>query len=91
MKRKPPAPKPGFITGNKVLYTQSHLSRNARPSRRVFSQGMVLDAPDLRYAFIFFFYHVLTFLLSDDYYLNLLDWSHVNDHLAVAIGHLVRF
>jgi cell division cycle protein 20 (cofactor of APC complex) len=70
-KNKAPAPKDGYQNNLRVLYSKSTGAAEKAPSRRVIpaSAIKILDAPDV----------------TDDFYLNLLDWSK-NNLLAVALG-----
>ncbi|GJQ12452.1 hypothetical protein GpartN1_g4243.t1 [Galdieria partita] len=72
-KQKAPKPQEGYINSLKVLYSQNmpQISEQRKRILRHIPQtpDRILDAPEL----------------VDDYYLNLLDWSHENI-LAVALG-----
>jgi hypothetical protein len=73
-KNKAPAPKDGYQNHLKVLYTQNKTTApEAAPTRSIpLMPARVLDAPDL----------------TDDYYLNLLDWSSTN-MLAIGLANTV--
>jgi cell division cycle protein 20 (cofactor of APC complex) len=71
-KEKPKAADAGYLNHMRVLYTQNKANAAAPKHKyRAISSApeRILDAPDI----------------SDDYYLNLLDWSAQNV-LAVALG-----
>lgn len=73
-KHKAPLPTEGFQNKLRVLYSQNKdYSGPVKRTTRVCSQTKVLDAPEM----------------VDDFYLNLLDWSTANDHLAIALGGMV--
>lgn len=72
-KNKAPAPKDGYQSSLKVLYSQQTATKKAevvKPTRQISSNPLrILDAPDLK----------------DDYYLNLMSWS-ASNVLAVALS-----
>jgi cell division cycle protein 20 (cofactor of APC complex) len=72
-KQKAPKPQEGYVNSLKVLYSQNVLPISEQRRRMIRhipqTPDRILDAPEL----------------VDDYYLNLLDWSHEN-MLAVALG-----
>jgi cell division cycle protein 20 (cofactor of APC complex) len=70
-KNKAPAPKEGYQNNLRILYSKSAGTTEKAASRRVIpaSAIKILDAPDV----------------TDDFYLNLLDWSK-NNLLSVALG-----
>lgn len=72
-KQKAPKPPEGYVNSLRVLYSQN-VSQISEQRKRVIrhipqTPDRILDAPEL----------------VDDYYLNLVDWSHENI-LAVALG-----
>lgn len=72
-KNKAPAPKDGYQSSLKVLYSQSKKTAVVKPVRHIPSAPVrILDAPDM----------------LDDYYLNLLSWGG-NNKLAVALSQTV--
>jgi len=72
-KNKAPAPKDGYQSSLKVLYSQSKKTTVVKPTRHIPSAPVrILDAPDM----------------LDDYYLNLLSWGS-NNKLAVALSQTV--
>jgi hypothetical protein len=71
-KNKAPAPKDGYQSSLKVLYSQQTTKKAevVKPTRQISSTPLrILDAPDLK----------------DDYYLNLMSWS-AGNVLAVALS-----
>jgi cell division cycle protein 20 (cofactor of APC complex) len=69
-KAKPPMPAEGYSNSLRVLYSQSSAPSNVVKTRNIASvPSRILDMPSF----------------SDDYYLNLLDWSSTNI-VAVALG-----
>lgn len=71
-KNKAPAPKDGYQSSLKVLYSQQTTKKAevAKPTRQISSAPLrILDAPDLK----------------DDYYLNLMSWS-ASNVLAIALS-----
>lgn len=73
-KSKAPAPREGYSSELKVLYTANKVGEPKPKSTRHIPQqpDRILDAPEM----------------LDDYYLNLLDWS-PNNIIAVALGQSV--
>lgn len=76
-KNKAPAPKDGYQSSLKIIYSQyggkKAAAETAKPTRHISSAPVrILDAPDM----------------LDDYYLNLLSWSSSNQ-LAVALSQCV--
>ena len=69
-KSKAPAPREGYYNDLRVLYSGNRTVAPRTQSRHISSRPVrVLDAPGL----------------SDDFYVNVLDWS-VNNHVAVALA-----
>lgn len=68
---KAPPPPDGYQNSLKVVYSTSKTPMSSKPTSRYIplTADRILDAPDIQ----------------NDYYLNLIDWSHFNV-LAVALG-----